>query len=445
MIATSPFEFEDLRLRWAYEVPLDGSAASRLPYGPLDTLAHGPALGDERPLVIGSVLSREPARWKRYRGGTAGKLWIDADGNGEFVRLVPELDGNLAYPMWIEGRIAFFSDHEGYGNIYSVTPSGTDLRRHTDFQDFYVRHPSSDGTRIIFESAGSLWLLPSLDAEPERLDITLGSAGTSRRPRPLNAAQHLRTAVPDTNGSSSVVETHGTLHWLTHKDGPSRVIEATPGVRARLGRPLPGGRAVFVADPDNEEALFIKDVFASLPAAGDPRPASVPAPAPAQAQARNGQAETELPRPVSALGRPAAGSTAVPAAAVHAPAPAGGDEGPEDSQGARPTRCSPRRRKQRRPAWFEFRSRHQPAHPSWSPARTESWSPLPPNSARSICSTSNPPNCSRSLTAGTGQSRTWPSALIPGGWPGPNPLPSTARAAGSGSGKPRQAKRLSRT
>ncbi|MER2137528.1 MAG: PDZ domain-containing protein, partial [Arthrobacter sp.] len=271
-----------------------------------------------------------PARWKRYRGGTAGKLWIDSDGNGEFVRLVPELDGNLAYPMWVEGRIAFFSDHEGYGNIYSVTPAGTDLRRHTDFQDFYVRHPSSDGTRIIFESAGSLWLLPSLDGEAERLEITLGSAGTSRRPRPLSAAQHLRAAVPDTTGTSSVVETHGTLHWLTHKDGPSRVIEATPGVRARLGRPLPGGRAVFVADPDNEEALFIKDVFASLPAAGDPRPVPVPPPAPANQQAGNGREEAELPRPVSALGRPAAGSTAVPA-----PAPARiEDEKDSAAQGA---------------------------------------------------------------------------------------------------------------
>ncbi|MBD8045002.1 PDZ domain-containing protein [Arthrobacter sp. Sa2BUA2] len=297
VIATSPFEFEDFRLRWAYEVPLDGSSPVRLPYGPLDTLAEGPALGDERPLVIGSVLSREPARWKRYRGGTAGKLWIDADGNGEFTRLVPELDGNLAYPMWVQGRIAFFSDHEGYGNIYSVTPQGTGLRRHTDFQDFYVRHPSSDGTRIIFESAGELWLMEDLDSEPAKLNIRLGSAGTGRRPYPLNAARHLKAAMPDTEGKSSVVESHGTLHWLTHKDGPSRVIEATAGVRARLGRPLPGGRAVFVADPGNEEALFIKDVFASLPSGHQvSAPAAPPVPAAAPEQ-------PVLPRPVSAAGR----------------------------------------------------------------------------------------------------------------------------------------------
>ena len=66
--------------------------------------------------------------------------------------------------MWVEGRIAFLSDHEGYGNLYSVLPNGTDLRRHTDHEDFYVRHAATDGERVVFESAGELWLLPDLDA-----------------------------------------------------------------------------------------------------------------------------------------------------------------------------------------------------------------------------------------------------------------------------------------
>lgn len=122
VIATSSVEQEDSRLRWAFTVPLDGSAPVKLPYGPVETIAEGPAVGDERPMVIGSMLTREQAWWKRYRGGTAGKLWIDADGNGEFERLVPGLDGNLSDPMWIDGRVVFLSDHEGYGNLYSVTP-----------------------------------------------------------------------------------------------------------------------------------------------------------------------------------------------------------------------------------------------------------------------------------------------------------------------------------
>ncbi|MEZ2388695.1 S41 family peptidase [bacterium RCC_150] len=260
VIVTSAFEQPDSRLTHAYALPLDGGTPVQLPFGPVEALDFGPEVGDERPVVLASVLSREPAWWKRYRGGTAGKLWIDADGNGEFARLVPELNGNITDPLWIGGRIAFLSDHEGHGNLYSVQADGTDLRRHTDHEDFYVRHAATDGTRVVFESAGELWIVPSLghDVEATRLDITLGSASQSRRPSPLKVSNHLGDVFPNGSGTASAVEAHGTVHWLRHKDGPSRVIEATPGVRARFPRPLTDGRIAYIADHDGVEAVHVK-------------------------------------------------------------------------------------------------------------------------------------------------------------------------------------------
>ena len=146
--------------------------------------------------------------------------------------------------MWVDGRIAFLSDHEGYGNLYSVLPNGSDLRRHTDHEDFYVRHAATDGRRVIFESAGELWLLPDLGSDAVKLEISLGSASQARRAAPLKPSRHLGDVVPDRTGGSSAVEAHGTLHWLRHKDGPSRVLEATPasgpacpGPSARAGSP----------------------------------------------------------------------------------------------------------------------------------------------------------------------------------------------------------------
>ncbi|BCW62726.1 S41 family peptidase [Arthrobacter sp. StoSoilB22] len=296
VVVTSAFQQAESRHTHAYSLPLDGGAAVELPFGPVEAVAFGPEIGDEKPVVLASVLSREPAWWKRYRGGTAGKLWIDADGNGEFERLVKELDGNLTDPLWIQGRIAFLSDHEGYGNLYSVLPDGSDLRRHTDHEDFYVRHASTDGTRVVFESAGELWMLPSLaaEAEPVKVDVTLGSASPGRRPAPLKTSAHLGDVFPNFTGTASAVESHGTIHWLRHKDGPSRVVEATPGVRARLPRPLTDGRIAYVADHGGVEALYIKRIAARLAAVVE-----VPAPTTEQA-APAAEESAPLPKPVAA-------------------------------------------------------------------------------------------------------------------------------------------------
>ncbi|MDQ0821716.1 tricorn protease [Arthrobacter sp. V4I6] len=322
VVVTSAFRQADSRHTHAYSLPETGGWAAELPFGPVESVAFGPVVGDERPVVLASVLSREPAWWKRYRGGTAGKLWIDGDGNGEFERLAPELDGNLTDPMWVDGRIAFLSDHEGYGNLYSVLPNGTDLRRHTDHEDFYVRHAATDGKRVVFESAGELWLLPDLGTDAVKLGISLGSASQARRRVPLNPSRHLGDVVPDRTGGSSAVEAHGTLHWLRHKDGPSRVLEATPGVRARLPRPFGDGRIAYVADHDGVEALYLKAI-AAPPAGGQERvgptpPAAASSPATAR---EDSDAGTPLPQPVSAasLTRPHAVAPVAPA--PHAPAP----------------------------------------------------------------------------------------------------------------------------
>lgn len=334
VLVTSAFEQAESRHTWAYAVKTDGASRSLLPYGPVESAAFGPEIGDERPVVVSSVLSREPAWWKRYRGGTGGKLWIDAHGSGEFSRLVPGLDGNLTDPMWIGDRIAFLSDHEGYGNVYSVRPNGDGLQRHTDHEGFYVRHAATDGQRVVFESSGSLFLLPSLDAEPVKLEITLGSASTGRRPRALNVGEHLGQIMPDETGRASALEAHGTAHWLTHRDGPSRILEAAPGVRARLVRPLGSGKVIYVADHGGVEALYLKDITggvseksaAALPgnertgqepaadssgASGTGRPAAATPPAP----------QDELPRPVSAaaVSQDSAAAAALPAQEVDAP------------------------------------------------------------------------------------------------------------------------------
>ncbi|MDX3642061.1 S41 family peptidase [Streptomyces sp. MB09-02B] len=265
VLALSTHGQASLRRSWARAVPLDGGAATTLPYGPVGDVAHGPAT-----VLLSAPMGREAAWWKRYRGGTAGKLWIDradgadgadggAEGAGEFERLHAELDGNLEYPMWVGDRIAFLSDHEGVGALYSSLADGSDLRRHTPIDGFYARHAATDGTRVVYASAGELWLLDDLDgAEPRRLDIRLGGQRVDLQPFPVNASRWFGSASPDHTARGSAVSVRGSIHWITHRSGPARALAAEDGVRARLPRTfrVEGEEwVVWVTDAEGDDAL----------------------------------------------------------------------------------------------------------------------------------------------------------------------------------------------
>ncbi len=251
---------------WSYSVPTDGGPGGRLPWGPVSDIAVADLDGERRTLLLTGTPPHEPAAWKRYRGGATGRLWL----HGE--RLLPDIDGHLANPMFVGRRIAFLSDHEGVGNLYSCRTDGTDLRRHTDHDAFYARNASSDGHRVIYQCAGELWLVEDLeapDATPRKLEVRLGGPRTGRRVHQVSAASNVDSLSVDETGRASAVTVRGSLYWLTHRDGPARTIADTPGVRVRLPEMLgSGGRVAYVTDADGPDAVEI----AYLPRASGDRP-----------------------------------------------------------------------------------------------------------------------------------------------------------------------------
>jgi tricorn protease len=262
---------------WAHAIGLNPGAEpvrdTRLPYGQVADLAVTP---DGVALLTG-CWGRDPAWWKRYRGGTSGRLWFrpgpyrDAAATPAaapapapapapaFRRLLAEVRGQFASPMLVGGRLAFLSDHEGTGNLYSCALDGSDLRRHSDHDGSYARQASTDGERISYACAGAIWLLDGLDADaPRPVEITLGSVPAGRAPRLISADDHVGSLSCDVTGRASAVDVRGTVHWLSHRDGPALALSVTPGGRARLPTVLgTDGGVVWVTDADGPDALEI--------------------------------------------------------------------------------------------------------------------------------------------------------------------------------------------
>jgi tricorn protease len=232
----------------AYTLDPAGGMPQALQLGQVNHVAFGPG----KALVIGRNTA-DPARWKRYRGGTAGHLWIDAEGAGQFRRM-NELGGNLTSPMWIGARIYFLSDAEGVGNLYSCRPDGGGLRRHTDHADFYARHAQSDGHRVVYQCGARLWLFDPAGGTSRAIDIHVPSARTQAARRFVPAAQHLHGTQLHPAGHSLALDVRGRLYTLPLWEGAVRQVGVADGVRYRHGQWLADGTTlVATSDAGGEE------------------------------------------------------------------------------------------------------------------------------------------------------------------------------------------------
>ena len=136
----------------AYTLDPAGGMPQLLPLGQVNHLAFGPG----KAMVIGRNTA-DPARWKRYRGGTAGHLWIDADGSGH----VPPHDGARGqhHEPDVDRRAHLLPLRRRRRRQSLLVPARRpDLRRHTDHDDFYARHAQTDGKRIVYQCGADIWL-----------------------------------------------------------------------------------------------------------------------------------------------------------------------------------------------------------------------------------------------------------------------------------------------
>jgi tricorn protease len=231
----------------------------RLPFGPAQAITFGPGGA----MVIGRNTG-DPARWKRYRGGRVGQLWLDAHGDGDFQPLL-ELDGNMANPLWLAGRIYFLSDHEGIGNLYSCLPDGTGLCRHTDHHLWYARNAAGDGRRIIYHAGADLYLFDPASDQSSLIPIEMHSPQTQRNRKFVYAGGYLQEWTLHPQGHATAITSRGKLFTFANWEGAVRQQgNAQQGSvdngRYRLPQWLNDGRHLLaVTDSHGEEQFVVLD------------------------------------------------------------------------------------------------------------------------------------------------------------------------------------------
>ena len=246
--ASAPF----VRETHGYRVPASGGAPEPLRLGHARALSQHP---DGR-IAIGRN-NDDPARWKRYRGGTAGDLWVERAG-GTFARLV-SLAGNPVWPMWVGERIYFLSDHEGVGNIYSVAADGTDLRRHTNETEYFARFPSTDGMTVAYTTGARIALLDTASDLVTYLEVEAPSASPQTARRFVEIDDGLEHVAPGPDGTSLALVSRGRAFTMPLWEEAAVAHGAGSRVRYRLAEWLRDGeRFVCVSDEGGAEHLEVR-------------------------------------------------------------------------------------------------------------------------------------------------------------------------------------------
>ena len=208
---------------------------------------------------------------KRYKGGTARKIWKFTDGADEAVVLTADYAGESHSPMWWSGRVYFVSDRDGTMNVWSIDEGGADRRQHTRHSGWDVKRPSLENGRIVYELAADLRLY-NIRADDDRLiDIYLASDFDQLREKWVTEPmEYLTSAHIHPKGDSVVLTARGRVFVAPAKGGRFRRAAREPAVRYR--------NAVFM--PDGETLLAVSDgagelEFVRIPADGIGAPSAL--------------------------------------------------------------------------------------------------------------------------------------------------------------------------
>lgn len=203
--------------------------------------------------------------WKHYRGGQAPDLFL-YDFTTKTNTSLTDFPGTDALPLWVGSSILFLSDRNGRLDLYSIDPTGGEPKRLTQFADFDIRHPATDGRRVIFENGGNLWLLDPAAGPARPLAIEVRSDAPDRRPYLREVKEEITDFAPGPTGARALAVARGGLFSLPKEGDGTRTLIYESGARVRAARWSPDGRQVaFLWDKSGEWEIWLQDPAGEKP------------------------------------------------------------------------------------------------------------------------------------------------------------------------------------
>ena len=244
-----------------WTISKDGGMSEQIPLPEGGFCSYSP---DGKKLAYNRVM-REFRNWKYYRGGMADDIWI-YDPSAKKVDNITENPAQDIIPMWIDDEIFFLSDRDKRMNIFVYHTKTKRTEKVTDFSDYDVKFPSTNGQLIVFENGGYLYKLDPKTRQSTKIRITLNADHLYARSELKQVSKNLTTASIAPDGNRLVVTARGEVFDVPVKEGVTRDITRTPGANERGADWSPDGKYIaYISDKTGETEIWLQAVDENEP------------------------------------------------------------------------------------------------------------------------------------------------------------------------------------
>ncbi len=245
-----------------WKAPTDGSMPTRIP---LPEGGFCSFSSDGKRMAYNRVM-REFRTWKYYRGGMADDIWIYDPANGTVTNITNNPAQDIA-PMWIGDEIFFISDRDMTMNLFAYNTTTGKTEKVTDFTDYDIKFPSSDGHSIVFEKGGYIYRFDPTTRKADKINITLSSDNIYARPQQQSVADRLTAVSASPAADRLAVTARGEVFDVPAAGkGVTRNITRTPGAHDRGAAWSPDGKNIaYISDATGETEVWLQPTDGSAP------------------------------------------------------------------------------------------------------------------------------------------------------------------------------------
>jgi len=244
-----------------WQVAPQGGMPSQIPLPEGGFASFSP---DGKKMAYNRVM-REFRTWKYYRGGMADDVWI-YDPEAKTVVNITDNPAQDIFPMWVGDEIFFISDRDMTMNFFVYNTKTGKTEKVTEFSDFDVKFPSSDGKRIVFEKGGWLYTLDPATRQTRKIDITLASDNLQARTKLKDVADKLTSFGSNPDGSRLLLTARGEVFDVPVEKGVTRNLTRSSDSNDRDASWSPdGSKIAFIADKTGESEIWVRDAGDSQP------------------------------------------------------------------------------------------------------------------------------------------------------------------------------------